>query len=256
MALFICITRRRRNGQNHGNRSISGASAFTGAEGKAASAELLNMPLSASLNSPASFGNSLNQRPNTYYSEANSFSTAGAAGVGAGFDAAHQLYANAAPRTNTMSSFSGYSQPPVSQYGPDHSNTSYNPWDPPAMAGEAAAGAYAGANSVGGKRDSNYRLAAAPESVPPVRANPYLAPGQIMLSYSGSAAPSQTVSINYNSHFCGVLLRISYYQAGSSSSRSDVYTTKPTYVSEEKRRLALTSRSEEEPEEAPPIYST
>lgn len=238
MALFICITRRRRNGQNHGNRSISGAagaSAFTGAEGKAASAELLNMPLSASLNSPASFGNSLNQRPNTYYSEANSFSTAGAAGVGAGFDAAHQLYANAAPRTNTMSSFSGYSQPPVSQYGPNHSYTSYNPWDPPAMAGEAAAGAYAGANSVG-KRDSNYRLAAAPESVHPVRANPYLAPGQIMLSYSGSAAPSQT--------------------AGSSSSRSDVYTTKPTYVSEEKRRLALASRSEEEPEEAPPIYST
>jgi len=136
-----------------------------------------------------------------------------------------------------MSSFSVYSQPPVSQYGPDQNYTSYNPWDPPAMTGAAAAGAYAGANSIGGKRDSsNYQISRPPGSVPPVRVNPYLAPGQVILSYGGSVAASET--------------------AGSSSSRSDVYTTKPTNASEEKRRLALASRAEEEPEEAPPTYST
>lgn len=199
----MCIIRRRRNGQNHRNRFISGAAgaaAFTGAEGKVAPSGSLNTPLSASLSSPASFGNSLNQRPSTYYSEANSFSTAGAAGVGAGYDAAHQ-YANAAPRANTMSSFSGYSQPPVSQYSPDHDYASYNPWDPPAMAGAATAGAYAGTNSDVGKRESNYQLAPAPGSVPAVRANPYLAPGQIVLSYGGSVAASETVSIYYSSPF-------------------------------------------------------
>jgi len=193
------------------------------------------------LGSPDSFGNSPNQNPNTmsYYSTTNSFSTAGAAGVGAGLGAggAHQ-YANAAPHMNTMPSFSEQGQPGA-QYGPDQRYQSYNPWDhSSAMASVAAAaaagGAYTSSNSDVGNRKSSYQAPPAGTG-PAVGTNSFSAPGQIVLSYGGSnVAPSET--------------------AGSSTSRSDVYTTKASDASEEKRRLALAYREEEEQEEAPPTY--
>ncbi|KAJ4495353.1 hypothetical protein C8R41DRAFT_290300 [Lentinula lateritia] len=225
--------------------------------------------VSIPLGSPESFGNNVNQNPNTmsYHSQGSSSTTS----------AAYQDH----PR-NAMSSFPGYGQPVPgsqygeglqlygqpdkgshrnSQYGSDRAFSSHNPWDSSsAMASGVAAAAMGGAhlgsslphhgvvNGSGNMADS-YGAFGGPN---PHTDSFLAAPGQIVLSYGGAASDS---GVRYfHPIFPSSHSRI-LSQAGSSSSRSDVYTTKPLTTAAEKRRLALAHREEEQEEEAPPSYS-
>lgn len=272
----MCLTRRRRNQANRPFiTGAAGAEAFVGGAGRtsrkfggksyASAAPDSPTMVSIPLGSPESFGNNANQNPNSmsYYSQGNSSTTSAA-------------YQNDHPR-NAISSFSGYGQPVPgsqygeglqlygqpdkgshrsSQYGSDRPYSSYNSSSAMAsgVAAAATGGAHVGASLPGvangsGNMADSYGAFGGPNP----HTDPFLAaPGQIVLSYGGAASDSGVSYFHpiFPSRHSRILS-----QAGSSSSRSDVYTTKPLTAAAEKRRLALAHREEEQEEEAPPSYS-
>ncbi|KAF9063326.1 hypothetical protein BDP27DRAFT_241398 [Rhodocollybia butyracea] len=272
--MAMCLTRRRKNTVS-GVSGAAGAAAFVGGsggttgssrtyEGKSYAGTAHDSPtmVPVPLGSADSFGNRASQYPASFAGTADPYRDS----------------LNMPSLPNAMPTNPGYGQPlsqygggsqygmhdaSVSQYGHPSNHTSYSPYDAQhastasALAAATAAAAAGGAHlPYPGENSSNPAESRPPTVLPSAPQSFLAAPGQVVLSYAGagaSAVPDSSVGLSFCEDFsCSDLL---FFKAGSSSSRSDVYTTKPSDASDEKRRLALAYRSEEEVDEPPPEYS-